>query len=332
MLRTTAFASVVGCSRCPAHTPLHFAPHSCIGNRPNHCARCGAVAPTLPPTLVTACLHGAPSHRPAIAVALASSLPGFLTTVIPAASPMPASSSVFGKNTRFSRAYARFSRAYTADKRALAYPYVLSTMTPGRRTAVSTIAPFRRPGRCRSSAAQANPLMRHGFHTQSPVHRSLLSDRPSRAWAPNPTHRLCWGAIEPYVLPFRGHSGSNGVRRLLERVYSPENSGQRIGIACVFPPRFSGEPLKMRENSLENRPFRRAVLSRNAQFFQINIPRTRQDPNSIDDIAKWRECFLCLRFGECSLRLRLKARAHLQSREGQAVAANCEAYARCMGS
>ena len=49
------------------------------------------------------------------------------------------------KTRRFSRAYARFSGAYIADKRALAYPYVLSMMIPNGRTAVSAIAPFRAP-------------------------------------------------------------------------------------------------------------------------------------------------------------------------------------------
>ena len=79
----TAFGSVRGCGSGYSYTPVHFASHLCIGNRRDHRAPCGAVARTLPPTLVTAFPHSAPSHRPAMAVEPASSQTGFLPAAWP---------------------------------------------------------------------------------------------------------------------------------------------------------------------------------------------------------------------------------------------------------
>ena len=69
-----------------------------------------------------------------------------------------------------------------------------------------------------------------------------------------------------HVLPFRCLSGSNRVRRLLDRVDALENRGQATGIASVFLARFSGEPSRAAQGSLENRRFGPAVLWRTVLF------------------------------------------------------------------
>ena len=132
---------------------------------------------------------------------------------MPAAGTMPASSAVFGKNAAVLQSIRPVLWSIHCGQ---TYPGVpIRTLyddskRQNRRVRHRPVSG--RSRRCRSNAAQANPLMRHGFHTQSPVHHSLLSDRPSRAWAPTPDASMMlgmpWGPMSCPFGDIRGQTGS----------------------------------------------------------------------------------------------------------------------------
>ena len=72
--------------------------------------------------------------------------------------------------------------------------------------------------------------------------------------------------MRSYGMPYWPKSAPAGAWFLLDRVYALENRGQATGIASVFSARFSGEPPRAAQGSLENRRFRPAVLWRTVRF------------------------------------------------------------------
>ena len=123
----------------------------------------------------------------------------------------------------------------------------------------------------RTAAAQSPWRLRSaGFpDVDLPIFHTARIDYPTgRAGLGFHTPRIgdAGRAIGPYVLPFRRLSGSNRVLRLLDRVDALENRGQATGIASVFLARFSGEPSRAAQGSLENRRFGPAVLWRTVRF------------------------------------------------------------------
>ena len=80
-------------------------------------------------------------------------------------------------------------------------------------------------------------------------------------------------AMRSYGVLFGPQAAPLGVRSLLDRVYALENRDQAIGNVCIFQARFSREPSRPAQGSLENRRFGPAVLWRTARF-----PRASASP------------------------------------------------------
>ena len=161
---------------------MHFASRSCIGNCRDRRALPGAAPPTLASTLVPALLRSPPSRRPALHGIVADrscAADRARRGRGPGGIRLAGRQSVsHGKNT------AVLQRTFLVSH-APAPPGVPPVLTARHRPAASGILPIQAPGRCRSSAAPAKPLIRRGFHPPSPVHRQSLVRPPGRPWVPH---------------------------------------------------------------------------------------------------------------------------------------------------